>query len=241
MRIAVFSDVHGNLPAFEAVVRDMESEHIDMKVFLGDLVLNGLFPSECFFLLEQLQPEIILSGNTDQLFTHFASNAPDGSAREQKAYSLYSYAKQRMKFKQTAKLTSWDHYQQRTIDGRSVGFCHGTPFDSSKRLITDELSKLIHRKIERLGHDLLLHGHTHMQADFDLGRTLCVNFGAVGYSFDGDSLAHYGIVEIDQMHILPIPRHVEYDVEAYRDAVEASFLPYRQELSYILEHGLPMT
>ena len=71
MRIAVISDIHSNLVAFEAVIADLKTASPDAIVYLGDLVMKGPQPRECIELLRSLEPTHIVRGNYDHMFTRF--------------------------------------------------------------------------------------------------------------------------------------------------------------------------
>src|SRR6266576_370398 len=68
VRIALFSDVHGNLPAFEAVLADIEKEGVDARWCLGDLVGYGAQPNECVALAKE-SCDLCLIGNHDLVVT----------------------------------------------------------------------------------------------------------------------------------------------------------------------------
>ncbi|GMT41763.1 MAG: metallophosphoesterase [bacterium] len=64
MKIAVYSDIHSNLGAFEAVLKDLNRQKVDMKIFLGDIVGYGPNPNECIDLVKE-NADVILGGNHD--------------------------------------------------------------------------------------------------------------------------------------------------------------------------------
>jgi len=65
MKIAIISDIHGNLTALNAVLQDIEKQGIENFFFLGDLVMNGPNPREVMEIIEDLGPEVWIKGNTD--------------------------------------------------------------------------------------------------------------------------------------------------------------------------------
>ena len=65
MKIAVFSDVHANISALEAILNDIQSSNIDLYAFLGDLVINGPSPKQVFETIRKLNPGVWIKGNTD--------------------------------------------------------------------------------------------------------------------------------------------------------------------------------
>lgn len=64
MKIAVYSDIHSNLGAFEAMLKDLDRQKLDMKLFLGDIVGYGPYPNECIELLKE-NSDVALGGNHD--------------------------------------------------------------------------------------------------------------------------------------------------------------------------------
>ena len=65
MNIAVLSDIHGNITALRSVISDLKSLKITKIIFLGDLVINGPAPLECFQEIQDLKPICWVKGNTD--------------------------------------------------------------------------------------------------------------------------------------------------------------------------------
>ena len=65
MRIAIISDIHANIYAFEQVVKQLKNENIQSLIFLGDLVFLGLYAQECYDLLKTLNVHYCIKGNTD--------------------------------------------------------------------------------------------------------------------------------------------------------------------------------
>ena len=68
MKIALISDIHANIYAFEAVLKDIRKQNVDMTVFLGDIALGDLYPRECLSLLLDIQPLQVIKGNADGAF-----------------------------------------------------------------------------------------------------------------------------------------------------------------------------
>ena len=64
MRVAVYSDIHSNLEAFQAVLNDIDRQNVDQKLFLGDIVGYGPSPNECIELLRE-NSDVALGGNHD--------------------------------------------------------------------------------------------------------------------------------------------------------------------------------
>ena len=70
MRIAIISDIHGNLEALKATLKDIEKRKVDKNICLGEIIAKGVHPKECLSLIRK-NCEIVLQGNCD---VHFQQN-----------------------------------------------------------------------------------------------------------------------------------------------------------------------
>ncbi|WP_320130631.1 metallophosphoesterase family protein [uncultured Sphaerochaeta sp.] len=236
MKIACISDVHGNLPAFEAVANDICQEKPDMVVFLGDLVFCGLYPRECYEMLLSLHPSCCIKGNTDANLEEITSFKPSTDL-EKKLYENMAYCDQQLTEQAKADIASWPIAQRIVLEGEEIIACHGSPYHSKDHLaLGSNQLKLLSCKIEKekVGH--IFCGHTHIPQTFMLGNTTIVNAGAIGYSFDGDKRPSYCLAtfgrEIETIQI----KRLGYASEGYKKKVLGSPL-FGHDLWYILEHG----
>ncbi len=127
MRFAVISDIHGNLPAFEAVVNDLRKQELDGVVCLGDISFNGLCPQECFDLLMSLHPSCMVKGNTDANFEELADFVPTNDF-ERSLHDLIVFGDVRLTAEAKAAMKAWPMAAEREIGGRRILFCHGSPW-----------------------------------------------------------------------------------------------------------------
>jgi putative phosphoesterase len=183
MRIAVISDIHGNLPAVEAVLEEIRGIGVDRIVVGGD-VLPGPMPRETLAcLLSTDVPVQFIYGNGDRDVLERIQGRETGAVPERFQQALRWNAEQvRADYEQL--LDSWPATLRANIPGLGgVLFCHATPHDDTgifTRLTPDErLAPLF----EGLDVELVVCGHTHMQFDRTVGRTRVVNSGSVGMPF----------------------------------------------------------
>jgi putative phosphoesterase len=178
MRVAALYDIHGNLPALEAVLRDVRAAGVDQIVAGGD-VLPGPMPRESLAQLLDLDiPVQFIQGNGDREVI-----APTGAVPEPYRESIRWNADQ-LAPEDTRRLADWPPTLRVRIDGiGDVLFCHATPrndTDIFTRLTPDEpLLPLF----GGLGVSLAVCGHTHMQFDRTIGPVRVVNAGSVGMPF----------------------------------------------------------
>jgi putative phosphoesterase len=185
MRVAALYDIHGNLPALEAVLRDVRAAGVDQIVVGGD-VLPGPMPRESLALLTELDiPTKFIHGNGDREVI-----APSGAVPEAYRESMRWNAGQ-LDAADLARLASWPATLSLSIDGvGEVFFCHATPRNDTEiftRLTRDHALLPV---FGDLGADLAICGHTHMQFDRTIGRVRVVNAGSVGMPF-GDAGAYW--------------------------------------------------
>lgn len=83
MKIAIISDIHGNLEALKATLRDIEKRNVDKIICLGDIIAKGVHPKECIELIKK-HCEIVLRGNCDRYFSTEHKNIVELSEDEQK-------------------------------------------------------------------------------------------------------------------------------------------------------------
>ncbi|QUS55275.1 metallophosphoesterase family protein [Pseudovibrio brasiliensis] len=197
MRFAVISDIHGNLPALEAVHRDIKRKSPDLVFNLGDCVSGPLWPEETaqYLIAENW---LTVRGNHDRhLVDHAQSNMGPSDAH---AYSLLS-DESKAWLKQLP--TQMEHVE-------NVFLCHGTP-SADNVYLTEELSgdrtKLASPEyvLEHIGNvtsPLIVCGHTHIPRVIWLETTgqIVMNAGSVGLPAYDDDKPHSHVMEVGSPH-----------------------------------------
>jgi predicted phosphodiesterase len=194
MRVAALYDIHGNLPALEAVLDAIRQADIDEVVVGGDVV-PGPMPRETLRrLLDFDRPVHFIHGNgelamlaqmaapTEDAVTYWGTTSgtpPPESFRE-----IYRWTARQLQPDYQPVLGSWPKTLELEIDGLGIVlFCHGTPRSETEiftRLTPEE--RLV-PLFEGLRVSVAVCGHTHMQFDRQIGRTRVVNAGSVGVPF----------------------------------------------------------
>ncbi|MBA2642423.1 MAG: metallophosphoesterase family protein [Actinobacteria bacterium] len=199
MRVAVLNDIHGNLPALEAVLAEIGQQGVDAIVCGGDVVA-GPFPSEVFDRLTSLPGVRFLRGNADRLVL-------DGVEEYGRDWVA---DRDRLGSGRLAELASWPLTVDLEIDGlgRTL-FCHAIPTADEPVFTRVTPDEVVVELIGEVDADVLLCGHTHVQFDRTLpGGLRVVNAGSVGSPYEGRRGAFWALlgptVEL---------RRTEYDVE----------------------------
>ena len=228
MRIAALYDIHGNLPALEAVLEEIHRERVDQIVVGGDVV-PGPMPRETIDLLAHSAiPVRFVHGNGDRevlalmsgLDTEWYRTAPE----HWKAPVAWSAQQLEPLHRQT--MAGWPLTCR--IDHSEVGpilFCHATPqndTDCFTRLTSDD--RLV-RLLGDVDTRLVVCGHTHMQFDRSVNGIQVVNAGSVGMPFGG--VGAYWLLLGPAVQL----RHTSYDLADAARRIRATSYPGADEFA----------
>jgi putative phosphoesterase len=205
MRVAALYDIHGNLPALEAVVAELEAD----AVVVGGDVASGPMPLETLELLRSLeQPVHYVRGNADRVLDLDGIPEPNRSARLWVAERL---SEDDLRFLNDLPLDV-------VVDG--VRFCHGAPgsdVETITRLTPDERLRTL---LAGVREPTVVCGHTHVQFDRVVDGTRVLNAGSVGYPYEANPGAYWLLLGED-----PEFRRTPYDVEGAMRRIEATGYP----------------
>lgn len=225
MRIAAIYDIHGNLPALEAVIEEIISETVDIIVVGGD-VIAGPMPSEALALLQSLStPTHFIFGNAEsELLCHLVGKEPETSSK--RAAEETHWNAETLTGEQKKLISDWPAtFEHESEALGSLLFCHATP-DSDTRVFTphtpeNELFEIF----SRTDASLVICGHTHMPFDLTIGTTRVVNAGSVGMPF-GNTGADWLLLDKGIKF-----KHTAYDLEAAAERIRISDYPYAKEFA----------
>jgi putative phosphoesterase len=223
MRVAAIYDIHGNLPALEAVLQDIRQAEVDQIVVGGD-VLPGPMPRETIGCLLDLDiPVRFIQGNGDREVLALMKGAETGAVPEQFREVMRWNAKQ-LHPEDEELIANWPKALSMEIDGvGEVLFCHATPRSDTEvftRLTPEERLLPI---FAGLSVSLVVCGHTHMQFNRMIGKVRVVNAGSVGMPF-GKPGAWWLLLG---PHIEL--RHTRYDLTKAAERIRATNYPQAQE------------
>jgi putative phosphoesterase len=220
MRVAALYDIHGNIPALEAVLDDIRSAGVDEIVVGGDVVL-GPMPNETLARLLALDvPVHFIEGNCDreviaQLDGDELSHLP-AQVRE-----IVGWVAQQMPPGYVRELESWPMTLRLAVDGLGdVLFCHATPRNDNEIFTQLTREEVLLPVFEEVNAAVVVCGHTHMQFDRTVGGLRVVNAGSVGMPF-GEPGANWLLLGPDAEL-----RHTTYDVGDAAERIRATSFPY---------------
>ena len=212
MRVAALYDVHGNLPALEAVLAEVDREGVDAIVVGGDIAAGPPQPRETVELVRSLPNAHCIRGNADRL------DAPEFQGDEGLEWLL-----RQLDPEQAAWLTELPF----SVVLDETLYVHATPQDDETvitELTTDERLAELLAGVEQ---HRVVAGHTHMQLERRAGKALFVNVGSVGRPYEAQPGAYWALLDGDRVEF----RRTEYDLEGAAALVRRSRHPRADELA----------
>jgi predicted phosphodiesterase len=225
VRVAAIYDVHGNLPALEAVLREVRDARVDRIVVGGDVV-PGPMPREAIEVLNALdRPTDFLLGNGDRAVLAIRAGAESASVPQQFRAAMQWTADQ-LDDRLAGLLAAWPASCRLRLDSLGdVLFCHATP-RSDTEIFTERTPEAVLRPIiDAAAADVVVCGHTHVQFDRRVGGTRVVNAGSVGMSFQGPGA--YWLLLGDDVEL----RRTDYDLTQAASRVLATNYPLAAEFA----------
>ncbi|RRQ21497.1 metallophosphoesterase family protein [Thiohalobacter thiocyanaticus] len=227
MKIAVLSDVHGNLPALSAVLDDIEGWGADQVILNGDLVNRGPCSLECLRLLQTRVPESrCIKGNHEAYVLACAEDplSPEDPTRELRLFAHWTY---HQLGSAVADIAAWvEHYDLDAPAGASLHITHGSRLGYRAGISASTSAEEL---AEKLGppRDLFVGSHTHKPLIKRFNGTLVVNTGSVGQPLDGDERAAYGRFTLENGRWQAEIARVPFDKpRALQDMDESGFLEH---------------
>jgi putative phosphoesterase len=234
MRVAIVSDVHGNLRAFEAVLADLRQVAPDLVVHGGDLVYGGTRPAEIVDQIRALAwPGV--RGNTDEMLwsaeslNEFAAKTPQLGAHLGRIQDLIPPTVAGLGEERLGWL---EGFPERYV-GEEFTLVHASPGNLWSAPMHNASDEELQSTYAPLGSAIVVYGHIHRPYVRRIGEMTVANTGSVSQSYDGDRRASYLVIEGERVSI----RRVEYDVESEARELLRSGLPHAEWMSRILIAG----
>jgi predicted phosphodiesterase len=208
MRVAALYDIHGNVPALDAVLADVEVAGADAIVWGGD-VAAGPMPVETIARMRAAGGRCVMGNGDRQMVEDFdAGRAPSDSDDEMMRTILA--AVQKLDRADRDFLAAFEKTVTVDVDGLgSVLFCHGSPRDDDERITRATPPERLATMLEGVAERVIVCGHTHQQFDLRCGEQRVLNAGSVGMPYEGVAAAFWLLLGPE-----PELRRTDYDVAA---------------------------
>ena len=228
-RLAVLSDVHGNVAALEAVLNEIERAKPDLIAVAGDLALNGPDPQGVLQRVRRLEQDgaTVVQGNTDIAVADFdyAAAFPWMPEVPESFRAAAEWANEQLDADALEWLRRLPAERRLMLAETMVLVCHASPGSQTAGFLTDLDAAVVVEMVGRTDARVICCGHTHVPEVRDLGWKVIANDGSCGYAFDGDPSASWALIEVEGDEVRATIQRTAYDAGAAADAISRRGLP----------------
>jgi putative phosphoesterase len=236
MRIAIVSDIHGNLTAFEAVLADLEQTSPDLVLHGGDLADSGSSPVEIVDRIRDLGWSGVV-GNTDEMLfrpeslKEFAQRSPAIEPLFAVITEMAAATREALGDERLAWLRELPHLHKQG----SVALVHATPDSAWRAPAAGATDAELESIFAPLDHAIAVYAHIHHPYIRSVQGRIVANTGSVSLSYDGDPRASYLLLDDRK----PSIRRVPYDMNKELKILSTSGLPHKDWIAKTLESARP--
>ncbi|MBI4977738.1 MAG: metallophosphoesterase family protein [Spirochaetes bacterium] len=237
MKIALISDIHGNLQALQAVIQDIDRNAIQSIICLGDIISMGLQPGEVITMLQSIHCSFIL-GNHDEPFIDFSQMGMLSVISEEvfisNKWTLGHISEPQREFIRTFKSS----VKLQDARGRKIYCFHGTPKHNYEGISPDTDDDSIHVYLDECNDDIFVCGHTHRQMRREFNGKIIINPGSVGSVFNescskgnGTALqpwAEYGILDLSKNNVSFEMEKIPFNISQLQSVIDNTDHPYKE-------------
>jgi putative phosphoesterase len=208
MKIALIGDIHGNLYALKAVLKDAEKNNIEEIIYLGDYVMDGPQPNEVIDIVKN-NNLVAINGNKENTLLSW-----NKSLKPYDQFATASWTYNELAGKSYDYIKSLHDEETINIEGHTIKCRHNPSYWHIEEnwftvADTDEM-------FENMTTDIEIFAHSHFQLYEKRDGKHIINPGAVGMPIDGDNRSHYAIIEINSNFVDVEFRKVKYDINEYQ-------------------------
>jgi putative phosphoesterase len=226
VRVAVLSDVHGNLDALTAVQAALRKERPDHVVIAGDHAINGPDPAGVVDALREMEVSgaTIIQGNTDVAvadFDYAAANPSFIDGVPELFRVAAEWAHDALGDDRVSWLRRLPAERRLMLEDVMLLACHASPGSQTQGFDAQLDPSVVFERVSRTDARVICCGHTHVPEIRDLGWKMIVNDGSAGYVFDGDPTASWAMIEVTGTEVTAEIRRTEFDTMAVATAISA--------------------
>ena len=219
MKIAIISDIHGNIDAFESVLSDIEKENCSKIFCLGDIAMAGPEPSKTIsriHALIQTKDFHIIQGNTDNMLSVFSFDTYNAILKTNAVMaSAYLADSQILTQEEKDFLKNLPEREEIELFGIKVLLIHGSPRKNNENIYPNLPIEEVEEMVKDTNANIIFCGHTHMPCGYQTNTNqTIVNVGSIGRPFSETPDSCYAIMDIDEEASTFSIKHkfVKYDV-----------------------------
>ena len=234
MKIAIISDIHGNLEALKTTLKDIKKRQVDKIICLEDIIAKGTHPKECIELIKE-NCEIVIQGNCDK---HFATEHKDIKQLPEKEQKRIEWNQKLLTKEDKEYLLNLPFTFEFYMSGSLVRLFHATNKVNNKAVLNVDTIQTKYsmflpteNTISQKTADVIIYGHIHHPYMDKIYNKTIINIGSVGNSFDAirNVSKDSNVLETTKAYYLIIEG--EYGSKEYNSEISFQFVkvPYNIE------------
>lgn len=215
MKIAIISDIHGNMQALEAVLEDIKKENCEKIFCLGDLAMAGPEPVKAIELIKSLYDEgnfELIQGNTDEMIGDYNTFGPVVKAKFPIMAAALENDVKIIPENLRDFLKKLPKEKKLEIEGVKILLVHGSPRKNDENISPDLPIEKIEEIVAGTDADVIFCGHTHIPCGYQTrNKQTIVNDGSVGRPFTPNPQACYVVAEFTNGSFNISHKFIDYD------------------------------
>jgi len=227
MKIAIISDIHGNLDALQSVLNDVKRQEISKIFICGDLAVAGPEPVKTVDFIIDLAKKRdikIIQGNTDEMIVKSTGKPGDKYTPPNKIMAeAVKYAQTILRDDQKEFIAKLPEIYSEKIGNLNVLLVHGSPRRNNEDIMPDMPTERVREMIESTSEDIIFCGHTHLPAIYNIDNKTVVNVGSVGRPFLEKPHACCAVLDYSDFSSKNFSidqRYIDYDYESAAKKLE---------------------
>lgn len=210
MKLAVLSDIHGNLTAFNAVLNDINKLGINKCIIAGDHIVDCPQDNEVLEKIKSLNAYVIKGNREKYILDYHKGIHNEWSEYKQMAAVVWAHNSMYAdNIRYIDELPEQLNISLPKMD--TIMVVHGSPFDISEKLFQGKYPERIEKALKGIKESFLICGHTHESWSKVAYNKLIVNPGSVGVPFNQNKFAEYAVLTWNDNQWIASHNHVEYD------------------------------
>lgn len=225
MKIAVLSDIHGNVVALEEALKDAKLQGVDEYIVLGDIITDFPFTNEIIDKIKQLTTYVI-KGNREEYLLHYEQTKNDKiwkTLQHNSVCCYYNYLRNDNK----DYIRNLPEQLILEFEGVKIKAVHGSP-DSITELLYFDTPRM-NEVFDNLQEDVLLYGHNHRVAEHEeKNGKIVVQVGALGMHNNALGKSQYTILTCEKGKVKIEPRTINYDINTLKEKIQKNGGMYKE-------------
>lgn len=217
-RLAILADIHGNLPALEAVIADLKQFDVDHVIVAGDIINWGPFSAQ---VVERVTREgwAVIRGNNEFYLLDYNTPREPAAWRDRSQWSMLPWLERQLRGRWHRIIAAWpDTLSLRFPDAPPIRVVHGSPRSAWEGIYASYPDAQSTAMLAGIEEEVVIAAHTHLATDYIVGNWRVLNPGSVGVPLDGSFGASFMLLEAVNGDWRPTFRRVAVNVASLFDA-----------------------